>query len=80
MRSVHRFEDAKEWYDSPAYREAHGGADYRAVFVDGLCREQVLSFGQGLAQRAVRFTGSLMGGRGPTARSSLLPGRKVNLG
>jgi uncharacterized protein (DUF1330 family) len=34
------FEEAKAWYDSPAYREAREyrfrGADYRAVIVEGL--------------------------------------------
>ena len=34
------FATAKEWYDSPAYREAREyrfrGADYRAVIVEGL--------------------------------------------
>ena len=34
------FEEAKAWYDSPAYREARGhrfrGADYRAIMVEGL--------------------------------------------
>jgi uncharacterized protein (DUF1330 family) len=34
------FEEAKAWYDSPAYREAREyrfrGADYRAVIVQGL--------------------------------------------
>lgn len=34
------FEDAKRWYDSPAYREAREhrfkGAKYRAVLVQGL--------------------------------------------
>jgi uncharacterized protein (DUF1330 family) len=34
------FEEAKAWYDSPAYREAcehrYQGADYRAVIVEGL--------------------------------------------
>jgi uncharacterized protein (DUF1330 family) len=33
------FEEAKAWYDSPAYREARHhrfkGADYRAVLVEG---------------------------------------------
>ena len=37
---VPTFEEAKAWYDSPAYREArehrHLGADYRAVIVEGL--------------------------------------------
>ncbi|MEI7900237.1 MAG: DUF1330 domain-containing protein [bacterium] len=32
--------EAKAWYDSPAYREAREhrfqGADYRAIFVDGV--------------------------------------------
>jgi uncharacterized protein (DUF1330 family) len=34
------FEEAKAWYDSPAYREAREhrfkGADYRGVIVEGL--------------------------------------------
>jgi uncharacterized protein (DUF1330 family) len=34
------FEEAKAWYDSPAYREVREhrfrGADYRAVIVEGL--------------------------------------------
>ena len=34
------FDEAKAWYDSPAYREAREhrfkGADYRAVIVEGL--------------------------------------------
>jgi len=34
------FEEAKTWYDSPAYREARrhrfAGADYRAVIVEGV--------------------------------------------
>jgi len=34
------FEEAKAWYDSPAYREARKhrflGADYRALIVEGL--------------------------------------------
>ncbi len=34
------FEEAKTWYDSPAYREAREhrlkGADYHAVIVEGL--------------------------------------------
>jgi uncharacterized protein (DUF1330 family) len=34
------FEEAKAWYESPAYREAREhrfkGADYRAVLVEGL--------------------------------------------
>ena len=34
------FEEAKAWYDSPAYREAREygfrGADYRAVIVEGV--------------------------------------------
>ena len=34
------FEDAKAWYDSPAYRRAREhrfrGADYRAVIVEGV--------------------------------------------
>jgi uncharacterized protein (DUF1330 family) len=34
------FEEAKAWYDSPAYRDAREyrfrGADYRAVIVEGL--------------------------------------------
>ncbi len=34
------FEEAKAWYDSPAYREARehrfAGADYRAVIVEGV--------------------------------------------
>jgi uncharacterized protein (DUF1330 family) len=34
------FEDAKAWYESPAYREAREhrfrGADYRAVIVEGV--------------------------------------------
>ena len=34
------FDEAKAWYDSPAYREARehrfAGSDYRAVIVDGV--------------------------------------------
>ena len=34
------FEEAKAWYDSPAYREARQhrfkGADYRAILVEGV--------------------------------------------
>ena len=40
IASFPSFEEAKAWYESPAYREAREhrfrGADYRAVIVEGV--------------------------------------------